>query len=116
MWKVTNEWRQIAETNNVDLQVDIKARGLKVRGDIQRLSWALGGVMDNALKYTPTGGTIVIQASSRKMAPSRSACATAASASSVKNCRTSSPVSIAARLLPKMAGRSRFQAWGRGWR
>ncbi len=62
VWKVTNEWRQIAETNNVDLQVDIKARGLKVRGDIQRLSWALGGVMDNALKYTPTGGTIVIQA------------------------------------------------------
>lgn len=62
VWKVTNEWRQIAETNHVDLQVDIRTRGLKVRGDVQRLSWAFGGIMDNALKYTPTGGTIVIQA------------------------------------------------------
>lgn len=62
LWKVSNEWRQLAENNHIDLQVHIKQRGLKVRGDVQRLSWALGTVMDNALKYTPTGGTIVIQA------------------------------------------------------
>src|SRR5687768_13839394 len=53
VWKVSNEWRQIAENNHIDLQVDIKSRGLKVKGDVQRLSWALGGVLDNALKYTP---------------------------------------------------------------
>lgn len=62
VWKVSNEWRQIAENSHIDLQVQIKARGLKVKGDVQRLSWALGGVLDNALKYTPAGGTIVIQA------------------------------------------------------
>lgn len=62
VWKVSNEWRQIAENNHIDLQVQIKTRGLRVKGDVQRLSWALGGVMDNALKYTPAGGSIVIQA------------------------------------------------------
>jgi signal transduction histidine kinase len=62
VWKVTNEWRQLAENTHIDLQVDIRSRGLKVKGDVQRLSWALGGVLDNALKYTPAGGTIVIQA------------------------------------------------------
>lgn len=62
VWKVSNEWRQLAENSHIDLQVDIRSRGLKVKGDVQRLSWALGGVLDNALKYTPAGGTIVIQA------------------------------------------------------
>lgn len=62
IWKVSNEWRHLAENNHIDLQVQIKARGLKVKGDVQRLSWALGGVLDNALKYTPAGGTIVMQA------------------------------------------------------
>ncbi|MBK9125631.1 MAG: PAS domain-containing protein [Chloroflexi bacterium] len=61
IWKVSNEWRQIAINHHIELQVQIKTRGLKINGDIQRLSWALGSILDNAIKYTPAGGTIMLQ-------------------------------------------------------
>ena len=61
IWKVSNEWRQIAINHHIELQVQIKTRGLKISGDIQRLSWALGSILDNAIKYTPAGGTVMLQ-------------------------------------------------------
>ncbi|KXK51155.1 MAG: sensor histidine kinase [Anaerolineae bacterium] len=61
IWKVSNEWRQIAINHHIELQVQIKTRGLKINGDIQRLSWALGSILDNAIKYTPAGGTVMLQ-------------------------------------------------------
>jgi signal transduction histidine kinase len=61
VWGVANAWGQTAKTLHIDLQVDIKARGLRVQGDAKRLHWALGAVVDNALKYTPAGGQVMMQ-------------------------------------------------------
>ncbi|MCU0463581.1 MAG: ATP-binding protein, partial [Anaerolineae bacterium] len=61
VWAVANEWRRIAEHHHIELQVDIKVRGLSIHGDAKRLSWALGALVDNAIKYTPVGGLLMIQ-------------------------------------------------------
>lgn len=61
VWAVANEWRRIAEDHHIELQVDIKVRGLSIHGDAKRLSWALGALVDNAIKYTPVGGLLMIQ-------------------------------------------------------
>lgn len=61
IWALANEWRQVAQTENLTLQVKIGQRGLYVLGDERRLRWALGNIVDNAIKYTPPGGTVVLE-------------------------------------------------------
>jgi signal transduction histidine kinase len=61
VWSVVNEWQQIAKNHHIELQVEMKVRGLNAHGDAKRLSWALGAVLDNAIKYTPAGGQVMIQ-------------------------------------------------------
>lgn len=61
VWSVANEWRQIAKNHHIELIVEIKVRGLMAHGDAKRLSWALGAVLDNAIKYTPAGGQVMVQ-------------------------------------------------------
>ncbi len=61
IWGVANEWRQIAKNHHIELQVDVKIRGLTAHGDAKRLSWALGALLDNAIKYTPAGGQVMVQ-------------------------------------------------------
>lgn len=61
VWGAVNEWQQIAKNHHIDLQVEVKVRGLTAHGDAKRLSWALGTVLDNAIKYTPAGGQIMVQ-------------------------------------------------------
>ena len=61
VWSVANEWRQVAQTNQLTLHVIIEEQGLFVLGDEKRLRWALGNIVDNAIKYTPAGGALTIE-------------------------------------------------------
>jgi signal transduction histidine kinase len=60
VWAVANEWKQVAQAANLTLQVNIEQPGLYILGDERRLRWAIGNVVDNAVKYTPPGGSIAL--------------------------------------------------------
>lgn len=61
VWSLANEWRQVAEAGNLTLHVIIEQAGLYVQGSERRLRWALGNLIDNAIKYTPPGGDLTIE-------------------------------------------------------
>lgn len=61
IWTVANEWRQVAQAENLRLDVQIEKQGLHVLGDERRLRWAIGNLVDNAIKYTPSGGALSLE-------------------------------------------------------
>jgi two-component system sensor histidine kinase VicK len=61
VWSVANEWRQVAQANNLTLHVLIERAGLYVLGSERRLRWAIGNIVDNAIKYTPPGGALTLE-------------------------------------------------------
>jgi signal transduction histidine kinase len=61
IWAVANEWRQVAQAANLTLQVLVERNDLYVLGDEHRLRWAIGNVVDNAIKYTPPGGKLTLE-------------------------------------------------------
>lgn len=61
VWGVANDWRQIAQASDITINVILEARGLFVLGDEQRLRYALGNLVDNAIKYTESGGRLSIE-------------------------------------------------------
>lgn len=61
VWAVANEWRQVALASELTLHVMIERRGLYVLGDEKRLRWAIGNVIDNAIKYTLPGGALTLE-------------------------------------------------------
>lgn len=61
VWSIANEWRQVAVAANLALEVKIEKAGLYVLGDERRLRWAIGNIIDNAIKYTPPGGKCTLE-------------------------------------------------------
>ncbi|MEP7290660.1 MAG: ATP-binding protein [Chloroflexota bacterium] len=61
IWAVANEWKQVAQAANVSLNVSVERPGLHIVGDERRLRWALGNIVDNAIKYTPPGGKVSLE-------------------------------------------------------
>jgi signal transduction histidine kinase len=61
IWACANEWRQVAQASGLTLHVIIEQKGLFVLGDEKRLRWAMGNILDNAIKYTPTGGACTLE-------------------------------------------------------
>lgn len=61
LWSVANDWRQIAMAANLTLQVTVNRKGLLILGDEGRLRLAIGNLVDNAIKFTPSGGMITLE-------------------------------------------------------
>ncbi len=55
------EFRLLAQNHQVALQVRVPSVPLSVWGDERLLYRVLSNLVDNALKYTPAGGTIVVE-------------------------------------------------------
>lgn len=53
LWNIAAEWQPLATVARTDLRVRFGPRGVFVLGDDRRLRWAIGNLIDNALKYAP---------------------------------------------------------------
>jgi len=60
-WGVANDWRQIALANDITLNVILQKRDLFILGDEHRLRYALGNLVDNAIKYSENDGKLTIE-------------------------------------------------------
>jgi PAS domain S-box-containing protein len=58
---VANDWRQIVQAAHLELRVQMHTRGVMLLGDESRLRWAIGNILDNAIKYTLPGGSLTLE-------------------------------------------------------
>ncbi|MEL6306797.1 MAG: ATP-binding protein [Chloroflexota bacterium] len=61
LYAVANDWRQIAQAANLELQIIFNETGHYILGDERRLRYAIGNIVDNAIKYTPFGGKLTLE-------------------------------------------------------
>ena len=58
---MANDWRQIAQAAGLSLHIVFRETGLYVLGDERRLRWAIGNIIDNAIKYNQPGGSLSLE-------------------------------------------------------
>jgi two-component system phosphate regulon sensor histidine kinase PhoR len=56
-----DEHRPVAQAKNISIEVDAQAEGLRVNADDEGLHTILSNLVDNAIKYTPAGGRVVVR-------------------------------------------------------
>lgn len=63
LWNVVNGMEPEISRANLDVGIMVRnAHALRVIGDDQRLRWALGHLLQNSIRYTESGGHIIITA------------------------------------------------------
>jgi len=60
LWNAAREWQPFVEAAQVELHVVILQHGLLVLGEERRLRWAIGNLIDNAVKYTLPRGHVTL--------------------------------------------------------
>jgi heavy metal sensor kinase len=60
--KVAGKWKAVVESKSLEFTEMITGRDLLVAGDQVALQQLLNILIDNAVKYTPAGGQIIVQA------------------------------------------------------
>ena len=86
--------RPAADAKSIDLQVAISPDIGSVAGDPARLQQIVWNLLMNAVKFTPRGGLVTLEATPAEFAPSRSKSPIRARASFPRCCRTSSNASV----------------------
>ncbi len=67
LWHVAAEWEPLAKAAHIRLRVKFGPRGHFVLGDERRLRWAVGNLVDNALKYSSPHTTVTLTARLREL-------------------------------------------------
>jgi len=60
IWDTATEWVPIALKKDIDLGCAPCPRGVIIQGDAGRLKNLLDSLLDNAIRYTPSGGAVTI--------------------------------------------------------
>jgi PAS domain S-box-containing protein len=60
LWNIAAEWQPLVRSARMRLEVRFGPRGQHILGDNRRLRWAIGNLVDNALKYSPSGTVITL--------------------------------------------------------
>ncbi len=61
LWRLADEWQPLVRAARCELRVNFGERGDYILGDERRLRWALGNIVDNALKFSPPHTTITLE-------------------------------------------------------
>lgn len=58
LWQLAAQWKPSATAATIDLHIKVPSEACYVLGDERRLNWALGNLIDNAIKYSQPNSTI----------------------------------------------------------
>lgn len=71
LWSVVNGMATEIKRGSLEVAFVIRAENLTVKGDIQRLRWAFGHLVQNSVRYTEPKGYIIVTAGFDESSPGR---------------------------------------------